>query len=373
MARTPPDTDVPTDEEILAGEGGGAVERSTVGADRGDLPAGTSQPDAGDPFALYRRGDGGCPKSEVADTVKNCLPRFDLLRPGETMRKTVEIDGEERHYFLHLPRNYDASKPVPLILVFNGYGDDTGQGGVPPGAEGMEPVTGFSELADRENFAVAYVNGNPEQNNSWNNGQWFFSQTDDIKLVEQIIDRTAAAFNIDESRVYFAGLSQGASFAHRAAAELGDRVAAVADVSGWMTGKEKPKINGYSIISIQSEDDPVVHVDGKWMGPFMKMKPEKYTSDFYRQLNGITEEPAREEHTATNGTTITIETSRHPETGTTVKSIGLQKEGHIWFGGLGKESSPINATNVIWDFFKSVPPRMRDRRDREELQEGEPV
>lgn len=297
-----------------------------------------------DPFADYRLGDSRRASDNAALQPK----------PGETTKEAVLVDGDERHYFLHAPKNAGSSEKVPLVLVFHGYGDEPGQGGVPAGAEGMEALTGFSDVADRENFVVAYLNGNEQDHNSWNNGQWFFSKKDDIKFVNRTIEEIAKKTNADPEQLYIVGLSNGASFAHRLANQLGDRVAGVADVSGWMTGKEDQKQSATcSVLSIQSEDDPVVPLDGKWMGPFMHMKPESYTADFYRNKLGITDAPEVEVATAANGTTVTTETSVNRETGATVKSIRLQKEGHIWFGGKGEEASSVNATNEIWEFFKN--------------------
>ena len=55
-----------------------------------------------------------------------------------------------RTYHLHVPPGYDGKEPLPLVVVIHGAFDT---------AKGMEKVTGFSELADRENFLVLYPNG----------------------------------------------------------------------------------------------------------------------------------------------------------------------------------------------------------------------
>lgn len=280
------------------------------------------------------------------------FPDLNVAHPGDTVRETIKIGDEEREYFLHVPKGYKPGEPRPILLVFNGYGAGEGQGGALPGGAGMADVTGLNAIADRENFTVVYMNGNKDKSNSWNNGQWFFSKQDDIGYVRGVLDKMQTDLNVDPSRVYFAGFSQGASFMHRAASELGDRVAAIADVSGWMTGKEQANKHGYSVLSIQSKDDDVVKADGKWMGPFMNMMPENYTDSFYRQANGILGAPAQRVVRAANGTDIVVSTATNPQTGTEVSSILVEKEGHVWFGGLGLENkSSINASETVWSFL----------------------
>ena len=53
------------------------------------------------------------------------LPGFELssdATPGTTQKATIDVDGKQRDVWLHLPANYDAQHPTPLMLVFNGVG-----------------------------------------------------------------------------------------------------------------------------------------------------------------------------------------------------------------------------------------------------------
>src|SRR5438477_7723712 len=62
--------------------------------------------------------------------------------------QTVHLvfQGMDRTYLLHMPVR-TSSAPAPLVLAFHG-GSQT--------ADQMEEMSGFSELADREGFVVAY-------------------------------------------------------------------------------------------------------------------------------------------------------------------------------------------------------------------------
>lgn len=271
---------------------------------------------------------------------------------GITKHETIRVDGIDRDIWVHLPKDYDGTKPMPLVLVFNGYASSGRQlGDVAPGGQGMEELTGLSAKADQEKFIVAYLDGNPDSHHTWNNGQWWFSKRNDVKFTGRVIDSIEQNHNVDPTRIYLAGFSQGGSFVHRAVSEMPDRIAAIADVSGWMSGREKPTTAGIPVIAMQCVDDPTVPYSGRrW---WLTMKPEIYTSRHYREINGM-EGVTPKVHVAhqRDGRMVKDRTYTNAETGVEVRTILVQKEGHVWFGGKGAEGSQINATNLLWDFFR---------------------
>ncbi len=272
------------------------------------------------------------------------------LEAGKTSRETITIDGKKRLYFLHVPRNYDAKQPVPLMLFFNGWGDVPGQGNTKAGAEGTEQFTGMSEKADAENFVVAYMDGYERKARSWNNGQWCFSKLDDMAFTDRVLDSVMDKLNIDAERIYLTGYSQGASFAHLYATRHPEKVAAVASVGGWLTGKEKQPRQPYSIIEMHCEQDKTVPLLGRsW---WVTMKPQTVLKDFYRKANHFNGKPEVITRTAENGTVVKEELLKNADNHTEFRYITLQDAGHKWFGGKGAEGSAMNATDTIWDFLK---------------------
>jgi hypothetical protein len=69
---------------------------------------------------------------------------------GRTVAGSITVDGRVRTYLLHIPPQGDSPRPMPLVLAFHGGG---GQG------PGMERLTRFDAIADREGFLVAYPDG----------------------------------------------------------------------------------------------------------------------------------------------------------------------------------------------------------------------
>ncbi|MBU6454436.1 MAG: acetylxylan esterase [Cyanobacteria bacterium REEB67] len=280
------------------------------------------------------------------------VPDLTIVEPGKTIREKTKLDGQDRQYFLHLPKDYDPSRSYPLVLVYNGWGNHTGQGGVPGGAEGMEKTTGMSERADKDGFIVAYMDGTPRDQHSWNNGEWYFSKENDVKYTTQTMDAISQNANVDQSRIYLAGYSQGGSFAHRAATELSDRIAAVATVGGWLTGLEKPPSESVSVLEIHAGKDPTVPYDGRVM--WCTMKPHEYLKDFYLKADKMPSEHETTIETTATGFQAITEDWKNPTTGAEVKMISLPEVNkHEYYGGFGATVNPVDTTDQFLSFFKN--------------------
>jgi polyhydroxybutyrate depolymerase len=341
--------------------------------------------------------------AKTADTGSIHLPGFELssaLTTGATQKTTIDVDGTKRDVWLHLPANYDASKPVPLMLVFNGVGD---------GGSGMEKFTGMSKRADEQGFAVAYLDGSGIQH-SYNNHEWpFDNSADDVKYTSKVIDTLEKDLSIDKSRVGLVGFSEGGSFAHLAASQLSDKVSSVGEVEGWMTGKESKTSSPVSELSIHGQDDRIVPFGGtedmlkktalKALGYLTPLGPltdvvasvshvlhgdsplsftpleaaavglqelhnvyvesQIYTVDQYKKNDQISDKP----YVDTQGN-VTRTIYRNGDTGATVEQIALKHGQHAWAGStdhradiplVGQPSNDINASDEIVNFFMTHP------------------
>lgn len=306
-----------------------------------------SPPFEENPFDEYREEKEKIEPSKTID-----------FKPGQTTRHTIEmeVDNEQRSFLLHVPENYDPKEKTPLILAYHGI-SSTG--------EQMESRTGFSDKAERDNFIVAYMEGDPSgKRHSWNNGQLAFSGLDDIKFTKDTIAKLSEHLNIDPGHTYAVGFSQGESMVHRLAnsKELKGQFKAIGVVGGWMTGQEKTEENNenpdhddLSVISIKSGADPTSPYEGKFHWGFANMKPESYEENFYRQRNEIKEPAsANYRYNADNKLIASEFTSTDISSGAVVKRVRLEDEGHIWPGVKETKHKENNATDMILDFFKSL-------------------
>ena len=194
-----------------------------------------------------------------------CAPS---LRPGRAEgKKTYNItldrrfDNYRRSYLIHIPKGYNPEKAMPLVVVIHGAFDT---------ATGIEKISGFSELADRENFAVLYPEGIGILGflQHWNAGHCCGKAADDnwddVGFIAAAIQDASERIKIDPDRIYMVGFSNGGMLTHRFAAERGDLLAAAAPMAASIGGKPstdapewhipKPKAP-MALIAFHGQDD----------------------------------------------------------------------------------------------------------------------
>jgi len=286
---------------------------------------------------------------------------------GEAVEHTVTVDGITRKYVVFAPKGSD--KPLQVVLAFHGGGSNARQ---------MERYTRFNDLAAKAGFLVVYpeaVEGN------WNDGRGIEGvraqqdNTDDVKFVRLIVDRISKEHRIDRSRVFCTGISNGAIMAHRLATEASDLIAAIAPVVGGMAPAMAKKFqpdHPVSILIIQGDADPLVPIRGGMVGfPRGRKRgqvvPTEETISLYLRRNENQGKPNvtildRDEK---DGTSVEIRKYPDGPGGVKTEVYIVRNGGHTWAGRplylpemlIGKASQEFSATEVIWEFFKSCPPR----------------
>ena len=117
----------------------------------------------------------------------------DTLSPGDHTR-TIDVDGRNRSYLLHIPKNYDPETPTPVVLVFHGAGTN---------ARMMVPFCAMNEKSDEAGFIVVYPNGTGAAGIflTWNagglHGKMAEGKADDVKFVGSLLDDLATVVNIN--------------------------------------------------------------------------------------------------------------------------------------------------------------------------------
>ena len=115
--------------------------------------------------------------------------------------QTLPINGSDRTYLLHLPTGDRSGRPRPLVLVLHGAQMTSAL---------MAEITGLNAWADKEGFIVVYPQGLEQH---WNTIQEPGSAVDDFAFVRALIANIEKTYSVDRSRVFAAGLSNGAEFA----------------------------------------------------------------------------------------------------------------------------------------------------------------
>ncbi len=288
------------------------------------------------------------------------------LRPGTYLQITpVHYRWSTRTYLLHLPRNYHAQRAWPLVLVLHGAFGTAGT---------MEWQSGFSELADREGFVVAYPNGIGLFGSlqHWNAGHccgWAeMDRVDDLGFLRYVIHDVSNQVPIDPQRVYVVGHSNGAMLAYRFASENSESIAGVGVVAGSL-GSSKgrgstpcaigPPQAAVPLIAIHGRDDETVPFAG---GPGRHSGPRQYLSVVesvrrWAQYCHCNFAPEVAEDLSGDGRLLTW---RDDQGNPRVVLQILDHWKHAWPGTSVTRQLPpdhplrtFEASQVIWDFFCS--------------------
>jgi polyhydroxybutyrate depolymerase len=269
--------------------------------------------------------------------------------------RALQAGGVTRRYFLYLPSTWHRGRPAPLVLVFHGGGGR---------ASGIAPHTGFSRLAEREGFVVAYPQG---LNGRWNDGRGYAATHDDVGFMRALLDTLERELAIDPRRVYATGISNGAMFAYRLACDLPGVFAAVAPVAGAMPADLAPACahtQPVSVLAFQGTADPLMPYAG---GGVARRRGRVLSAErsiaFWATTSGCaaapvtTDEPDR----VTDGTRVRRTEYGACREGRAVELYTIEGGGHTWPGGppvggsVGQVTREIDATPVIWAFFAEHP------------------
>ena len=192
------------------------------------------------------------PGAKAVQMHRSPLPRPVPPCRRATTRSTIDTPEGARQVFLHAPRG--ANKPRPLVIALHGAGE-TGQD--------FADDTGFSRLADRDDFLVAYPSAGGA-NSFWNMSGAVPGGSNDVDVIERSLDQLEAAVCVDSARVFVTGVSNGGGMTARLGCELSERLAGVASVAGGYRSLPpcKPE-RPLPVLEIHGTADQVVPYDGK--------------------------------------------------------------------------------------------------------------
>ncbi len=269
----------------------------------------------------------------------------------------LEHAGRRRTYVLHLPPAHDGRTPLPLVVVLHGGGGNAGN---------AIALTGFSDLADRDAFAVVYPNGTGRLEDrllTWNSGNCcgyaLEHQVDDVGFLRALLQTLEAGAGVDPRRVYVTGISNGGMLAYRAACELSGRIAAIAPVAAAMNVEQCAPAHPLSVVAFHGTADENVRYEGGRPRRIVDLRhprvdqPVSHAISFWVGHNGCAPAPRREEQG-----NVLVETYAGGREGTEVVLYTLRGGGHSWPGGaairpwIDPPSPNLAATEQMWEFFR---------------------
>lgn len=277
------------------------------------------------------------------------IPFFIITITGTAQNFAFDYKGQQRSFLLHLPHGFDSTKTYPLVLNFHGLLSDPQE---------QRRLSQMDTVADQEGFIVVYPKG---KRFSWNNrlGTLFFNGgRDDVGFVNALLDTLIKHLPINTNRVYATGMSMGGFFTYRLACQLEGRFAAIASVTGLMSGN-------VAVCCETAASIPVLQIHGTrdrlvpYRGNKRTLSAEEVTG-FWTTKNGC-----RVTDTIPIPDTCDIDKSsavliRHREcsTGSEVWLYQVHKGGHTWPGAPeslifhGRVNQDLHGSHLIWDFFE---------------------
>ncbi len=251
---------------------------------------------------------------------------------GGTSFHTINVGGLDRTYRLYKPAGLPPSAPM-VVMLHGGFGS----------ARQAEKSYDWDELADSENFVVAYPDG---LNRAWNaNGGGCCGRparegVDDVAFISAVVADIANNVGINPARVYATGMSNGAIMSYTLACNTGI-FAAIGPVSGTQLDPCRSP-HPASVMHIHGTGDPLVRYFGgpgggiasRIDGPSV---PE--LNAFWRKVD-----QCGAPDTTTSGlvTTSTAGCAHNRS----VVLLTVDEGGHRW---------PSLATEMLWEFFAAHP------------------
>jgi polyhydroxybutyrate depolymerase len=268
---------------------------------------------------------------------------------------------------MHVPEEYSVDTPLPLLVVLHGGGGS---------ARFASRVHGWIDLSNKERCLVVFpeatladptrpaaVRENPR---IWNDGsrrsEVARRNVDDIGYLKAVLDDVRSHFAVAPGRIFVTGFSNGASMAFRVGIELADHVTAIAPVSGHLCLTKPQPARPLSMLYMIGMDDPMnPFAGGPVRTPWGQRRQRPPVMDSiltWVQLIGASDRPALREQT--DGVRRVM--YGPGSSGCEVQLYTIEGQGHEWPGAertlprsiSGAQTKKLNATQTIWNFFKST-------------------
>ena len=154
-------------------------------------------------------------------------------------RVTLEVDGLERLFYIYAPSDYDGSQALPLVVCIHGYSST---------ARAFTTDTEWWRVAESRGLICAFVQAYPHEGYpefAGNVPHWITNNTRlalgngpeeqekaDLDFISAVVDYVAENYNIDATRRYVTGHSNGGMMTCNIIDDMPATFAAAAPVGG---------------------------------------------------------------------------------------------------------------------------------------------
>ncbi|MEO5763357.1 MAG: PHB depolymerase family esterase [Vicinamibacteria bacterium] len=259
---------------------------------------------------------------------------------------TIVSSGEKREYLLYVPHTYDPAKSTPLVISMHGAG-------LWPTAE--RDISLWNAVAERNGFIVVYPSAISRGPRAWHMGR--SSVARNVRFISDLIDALKAGYNIDSTRIYADGLSNGGGMAFVLSC-MSERIAAVGLVASaqllpfdWCKDERAvPMISFHG-----TADRAALYHGGKsWAAPVEIPDVQAFTAS-WASRNRCASVPT--------DSAVARDVIRRSYTdcadNAAVVLYTVKDGGHSWPSGglapewlIGRTTRSIDATSLMWAFYR---------------------
>jgi polyhydroxybutyrate depolymerase len=270
-------------------------------------------------------GAAGCGKPPAAD-----------LAGGKTTNRAIASGGGNRSYLLHVPANYDAGKPWPLVLNFHGLGGNPEQ---------QNAVSAFVPMSDKEGFILV----TPDGGIGWR----FMPSARDANtaFVRDVVASVSAEMCVDAKRIFATGKSQGGFMSSWLGCAAPEIFAAIAPVAGMYEPSES--CGPIPIMQFHGRADSLIPFGGGRVLVLGNYPGAVAVMEKWAHTNGCSGAPETAK--------ITPHVQRVTYQGCEAATVQfITDAGHTWPGtsvreGDNSKPADLPASELIWAFFKAHP------------------
>lgn len=261
--------------------------------------------------------------------------------------RTLTWDGIEREYLEYLPSGYSGDEAVPVVFGLHGLGGSMNNF-YNLGINNMADTAGFILIVPQaiEAFYMAYSLGT-----AWNSGASMSGivpneDVDDTGFLMAVLDSLESNYNIDTESVYFFGFSMGGYMCNRLACEVGDRIDAIASVSGTIGNAFDPQPTDHvACLHFHGTADETVPYSSNTSG----MDADSLVN-FWADFNNCDETPIVYNYEDTHSDNLTFERYIYNGGDESVAFIKVIGGEHNWYY---YSQNDIDYATEIWRFFRN--------------------
>ena len=266
--------------------------------------------------------------------------------------RTIQYQDNNRQFYLYVPSTYNHNNETPVMFNFHGGGGTA--------LAHLNYTSDMRNLAENENFILVYPQASPDLSsniNSWIDKAG--SNKNDIFFIQEIFNNLNSIYNIDDSRVYACGYSEGAIFTYELACRLSNVITGVATVAGTMLTDNYRRELGFSNCS-PSHPTPILLMlgtnDENYHGLYNGLQPYYMSvnemTTYWSNYNSTDSNPIATQLPNTNtfdGSTVEKRLWKNGTGGVEVLELKIVGGGHYWPGNSG--NMDIDGNEEIWNFL----------------------